>query len=289
MNLSIRAFEDSLTSSLSSVYEEPEAAAMAGRVAQHLLGLDRLGRSRQKDQPVEEAILEEAQSLLNRLLRHEPLQYVLQTAHFYGFDLYVNPAVLIPRPETEELVDLIVKEYRAGNHLRVLDIGTGSGCIPIALAAHLPVEKVYGLDVSEDALAVAKQNAQACQVPVEWIQGDILGGEIQLPEASLDVMVSNPPYVLEREKESMRPNVLVHEPHLALFVPDEDPLLFYRKITQEAKRLLKPGGRLYFEINEQFGPPLASYVAEQGLQEVRLLQDMFGKNRFLRAHKDTSV
>lgn len=258
---------------------------MAGQLAQHLLGLDRLGRSRQRNQPVDEAILKEAQDLLDRLVRHEPLQYVLQTAHFYGFDLYVNPAVLIPRPETEELVDLIVKENRAGNHLRVLDIGTGSGCIPIALAAHLPVEKVYGMDVSEEALAVAKQNALACKVQVEWIQGDILQGEIQLSAASLDVIVSNPPYVLEREKEAMRPNVLAHEPHLALFVPDEDPLLFYRKITQEARRLLKPGGHLYFEINEQYGPPLASYVAEQGLQEVRLLQDIFGKNRFLKATK----
>lgn len=286
MNLSIRALENHLKTSLSTIYEEPEASAIAGQVAGHLLGLDRLGRSRQRDQAVAPATLQKAQNLLDRLLRHEPLQYVLQTVHFFGFDLYVNPAVLIPRPETEELVDLIIKDQRTGHHLRVLDIGTGSGCIPIALAAHLRAEKVYGMDVSGEALAVARRNAQACQVQVAWMQGDILGGEIPLPDASLDVIVSNPPYVLEREKDGMRPNVLAHEPHLALFVPDEDPLLFYRKITREAKRLLKPGGSLYFEINEQFGSSLAAFVAGQGLRQIRIIQDLFGKDRFLKANND---
>jgi release factor glutamine methyltransferase len=286
LTLTVRSFEDFLTSSLAPVYEEPEAAAIAGQVAGHLLGLDRLGRSRQRNQPVDQATWQAAQGLLDRLLRHEPVQYVLQTAHFCGFDLYVSPAVLIPRPETEELVDLIIKDQQAGNHLRVLDIGTGSGCIPIALAAHLRAEKVYGMDVSEEALAVARRNALACQVQVEWLQGDVLREEIPLPAGSLQVIVSNPPYVLEREKGLMRPNVLGHEPHLALFVPDEDPLLFYRKITREARRLLQPGGSLYFEINEQFGSALAAYVAGQGLQEVRVIQDIFGKDRFLKANKD---
>lgn len=256
---------------------------MAGQVAGHLLGLDRLGRSRYREKAVAPATLQKAQNLLDRLLRHEPLQYVLQTVHFFGFDLYVNPAVLIPRPETEELVDLIIKDQRAGNHLRVMDIGTGSGCIPIALAAHLRPEKVYGMDVSEEALVVARRNALACQVQVEWIQGDVLGREIPLPAASLDLIVSNPPYVLEKEKEVMRTNVLAHEPHLALFVPNEDPLLFYKNITWEAKRLLRPGGSLYFEINEQFGSSLATFVAGQGFRQVRIIQDLFGKDRFLKA------
>lgn len=283
--ISIRAFEQSLAASLAAIYERPEAAAIAGQVAGHLLGLDRLARSQQRDQPVDPATLSQGRLLLDRLLRHEPLQYVLQSAHFYGFDLYVDPAVLIPRPETEELVDLIIKEHRVGKELQVLDIGTGSGCIPIALAAHLPVRKVYGLDVSEAALAVARQNAATHQVAVEWLKADILAEEpIQLPPASLDLVVSNPPYVLEREKEGMRPNVTSYEPHLALFVPDEDPLLFYRKIALQAKRLLRPGGFLYFEINEQYGYPLTACLKQQGFQSVSVLQDIFGRERFLKAN-----
>jgi release factor glutamine methyltransferase len=283
--ITIRQFEDYLTTALSTIYERPEAAAIAGQVAGHLLGLDRLGRSQRRDQPVDSATLDQSQLLLDRLLRHEPLQYVLQSAPFYGFDLYVDPAVLIPRPETEELVDLIIKEHRAGKELQVLDIGTGSGCIPIALAAHLPVRKVYGLDVSEAALAVARQNAATHQVAVEWLKADILAEEeIKLPPASLDLVVSNPPYVLEREKEGMRPNVTSYEPHLALFVPNEDPLLFYRKIALQAKRLLRPGGFLYFEINEQYGHPLTLCLKQQGFQSVSVLQDIFGKERFLKAN-----
>jgi release factor glutamine methyltransferase len=281
--LTIRSLEDYLTAYLLAVYEEPEATAIAGQVSEHLLGLDRLGRSKQRDQAVAPGLLEKARHLLDRLLQHEPVQYVLGRAHFYGFDLYVTPAVLIPRPETEELVDLIIKENRLRQELQVLDIGTGSGCIPLALATHLPAARVYGLDVSAKALAVARQNATNHQVTVEWLQADILQEATGLPVNSLDIIVSNPPYVLEGEKKWMRQNVLAHEPHLALFVPNADPLLFYRCIATEAKRLLRPYGLLYFEINEQHGKELAHCLEMQGYQEVRVLPDLFGKDRFVRA------
>lgn len=284
----IREFEEFIATSLAPVYPEAEAEAIASLVAEHILKRDRLTRSMQRDQPVPPAAPDEARQIIARLLRHEPVQYVLEQAHFYGLTLYVNPAVLIPRPETEELVSLIIRENQHRHGLRVLDIGTGSGCISLALATHLPTEQVYGLDVSSAALAVARQNAAAHQQRVEWVQADILAGGVNLPAGSLDIVVSNPPYVLEREKNFMRQNVLDHEPPLALFVPDADPLLFYRAIARQSRRLLKPSGKLYLEINEQFGNQVVAYLAEEGYAEIKLIKDLFGKDRFIHAQQMTT-
>lgn len=222
---------------------------------------------------------------LTRLKNQEPIQYVLGHTEFYGLHFQVRPGVLIPRPETEELVDWIVQNHSAQN-LQVLDIGTGSGCVAISLAKNLSLPKVYGLDVSTDALGIAQQNAVANQVKVSFIQDNILQPQhiqAQFPaDQSLDIVVSNPPYVTPAEKAQMSANVLEHEPDLALFVPETQPLVFYEAIARLASRKLKPGGMLYFEINEQYGQEMQALLQSLGFVHLQLRQDMFGKDRMMR-------
>ena len=256
---------------------------MAMQIAEQVLQLSRLQLSTERQSPVNEQIWSDVENIISHLQQHEPLQYVLGIAHFYGLELEVSPAVLIPRPETEELVDIIVKENIAGQQLHVLDICTGSGCIPIALSAHLDTQAVLGLDISEPALAIARRNALKYKQPVTWLQHDILTGPPDLPPGYFDIIVSNPPYVLEQEKKVMRANVLRFEPHLALFVPDEDALRFYKKIAERALTLLKPTGVLYFEINENKALSLTRLLQDLGYSTVETMKDMFGKDRFIRA------
>ncbi|AKQ47784.1 hypothetical protein TH63_16895 [Rufibacter radiotolerans] len=274
-----------LTQQLQTLYEEPEARTMAEWVLQYLLETGRMGLLQRRQEPVPTGLGDQVQQCLERLLQHEPLQYVLGEASFYGRDFKVTPAVLIPRPETEELVQRIIKTYQHQHQhqVRLLDIGTGSGCIPITLAAELPTAQVWGLDVSEEALAVARSNAEAINQQVTWLHQDILQEVPALEANSLDAVISNPPYVLEEEKNLMRENVLAFEPHLALFVPNEDPLLFYRRIAQVAQTLLKPGGRLFFEINERYAGQTESLLQELGYQGIRLYQDLRGKDRMAEA------
>jgi len=269
--------------SLNNLYEKYEADAMAMLVAEHVLRLSRLQLSLQRQTEVSPPQWEETEVIINRLQQHEPLQYVLGCAHFYGLELEVTPAVLIPRPETEELVDYIVRENAARQNLRILDICTGSGCIPIALSAHLNTEHVAALDISAPALEVARRNATKYHQNIAWLQHDILKEDLSFAAKSLDIIVSNPPYVLEQEKIIMRPNVLAFEPHLALFVPDTDPLLFYRRIAELSRQLLKPTGVLYFEINEKQGSPLQNLLQNLGFGSVQILTDLFGKERFITA------
>ena len=266
-------------------YPEPEAGAIAQLVLEHVLQKSRLQLSLQgKEQVTEE---QEAQVLeaIVRLQQEEPVQYVLGVAHFYGLDLQVDERVLIPRPETEELVELVLKEHKGQQGLQVLDICTGSGCIPLALVANLTAAKAYGLEVSAGALEVAKDNAEKYKLPVEWLQQDVFKPVQDIAPGSLDIITSNPPYVLEEEKQLMRPNVLQYEPHLALFVPDTDALKYYRRITAVAKELLKEKGKLYFEINERYGQEVRELLLEAGFTEAAVVQDLFGKNRIVRAVK----
>jgi release factor glutamine methyltransferase len=272
-----------ITAAVANIYETHEAKAMAMLVVEQVLHLSPLQLSVARQQAVTEEQWQQTAHIIERLQRHEPLQYVLGCAHFYGLELEVTPAVLIPRPETEELVDLIVRENAGSRQLHILDLCTGSGCIPIALSAHLPVEKVYGLDISQPALAVARRNALKYDQPIQWLQQDILKEDLALPSASLDIMVSNPPYVMESEKPFMRKNVLAFEPHLALFVPDNDALLFYNRIAELGLAHLKPGGTLYLEINEQQAAPLEQLLHKLHYDRVQALPDLFGKDRFIRA------
>lgn len=254
---------------------------MAEWVLEHALGVGRFELLQRRREEASEELEAQVHQYLEQLLRQEPLQYVLGEASFYGREFGVTPAVLIPRPETEELVQRVIRTYQDQPQVRLLDIGTGSGCIPITLVAELPGAQVWGLDVSLEALAIAKENAQKLGQPVAWLHQDILREVPAVASQSLDAVISNPPYVLEEEKDLMRQNVLAFEPHLALFVPNEDPLLFYRRIAGVAQQLLKPGGRLFFEINERFAQATIDMLQQAGYQQVEAHQDLRGKERMV--------
>lgn len=217
---------------------------------------------------------------VGRLLDGEPIQYIFGRARFYGMNLKVTPEVLIPRPETEELVDLIVKDRGDRSDMRVLDVCTGSGCIAIALARNLPFSQVDAIDISPGALAVARNNAAELKAAVDFTEADALN--MQAAEAGkYDIIVSNPPYIAESERAEMDPNVLEHEPALALFVPDSDPLRFYMAIARYAFKALREDGRLYFEINTLYASELKEEMKRMGWNDVDVLADMQKNLRFL--------
>ncbi|TGE20628.1 peptide chain release factor N(5)-glutamine methyltransferase [Hymenobacter aquaticus] len=283
----IRQLTTGLAAALTPLYPAPEADSIAGLVVDHLLHLSPLQRRMRAAEEVPAEVLALVPPLQARLLRHEPVQYVLGVAYFAGLELEVTPATLIPRPETEELVALIIQEQQGQPDLTIVDIGTGSGCIPIALAQALRPRRTVGVDISAAALAVARRNAARYQSPVEFVLADILTQEpAEITDGSVTVLVSNPPYVLENERPLMRRNVLDFEPATALFVPDHDPLLFYRRIGALGQRWLRPGGGLYFEINEQYAAELVTLLRGQGYATVEPQQDIFGKDRMVRATKN---
>ncbi len=223
-------------------------------------------------------------SIIARLKRHEPLQYILGKARFHGHSFAVTPAVLIPRPETEQLVDMIVDE-NPGSDLEVLDIGTGSGCIAISLARAMKFAQVTATDVSPAALEVAQQNATALKTHMKCVEQDIL--TCRAPSQAWDIIVSNPPYITEQEKAAMERNVLYYEPAVALFVPDYDPMLFYRPIATYASRALKNGGRLYLEINRAMGNLVCDTLKKAGLSDIQVHNDFNGNVRFVTAIKSS--
>lgn len=280
--MTIRQFTDDLAAALRAIYPAAEAAAIAGLVAEELLQISPLQRRMRAAAPLPAAIAPQIPALTARLLAHEPVQYVLGTAHFAGLALEVTPATLIPRPETEELARLVETEQRGRPNLRVLDVGTGSGCLALALARALPHSQVLAVDISAAALAVARRNAARYAPQVEFAQLDILSEMPAVAPGTLDVLVSNPPYVRASERGLMRENVLAWEPATALFVPDDDPLLFYRRLAALGRALLRPGGRIYLEINEEFSAETQALLVGQGFGEVRGVGDMFGRARMVR-------
>ena len=216
---------------------------------------------------------------LSRLKLNEPIQYILGKTHFMELEFLVNKNVLIPRPETEELVRWIIEGKRDSNALKILDIGTGSGCIAISLAKNFPDAKVYAMDNSQAALYVAKKNAALNDVNIVFLHGDIFKFE---PAFEIDLIVSNPPYVRESEKREMHMNVLKNEPNEALFVTDDDPLKFYKTITEFATRYLTDRGVLYFEINQYLGKETQQLLQDYDFSEIELRKDMFGNDRMLK-------
>lgn len=235
-----------------------------------------------KNNILSDSLRKQIDKIVERIDQNEPIQYILGGCLFCGISFSVTPDVLIPRPETEELVELIATRH-AGSAPRILDIGTGSGCIAVSLAKKLPESRVEAWDISEKALQVARKNAQENQVNVTFKQVDITR---ELPPEAVqpyDIIVSNPPYVCLREKAEMGKNVLDYEPHLALFVPDEDPLLFYRAILHAGKRLLNEGGFVYFEINRLFGHQTASLLRQNGYEKIEIIQDLSGNDRMVAA------
>lgn len=224
----------------------------------------------------------ELNKIFGRLMEGEPVQYVLGRAEFCGRWFSVRPGVLIPRPETEELCAWITADSKASASPKVLDIGTGSGCIAITLQLDMPESKVTAWDISADALDVARENAQQLGANVNFVKLDALNAK---PEGEWDVIVSNPPYICEKEKKDMAVNVLEHEPHTALFVPDADPLLFYRAITRLAVQTLSKGGQLYFEINPIYADDTCRMMRAEGMTAVELRSDMYGKQRMAKGVK----
>jgi release factor glutamine methyltransferase len=256
-------------------YDSNEAESLIHWLLEHHLGMRRLDMMiflDEKDLPLE------LKQDFERLKTGEPIQYILGHGPFYGREFKVNPATLIPRNETEELVHLIIKENQSPD-LRILDIGTGTGCIPITLALEMKNPEVFGLDVSEEALEVASLNAKKLSAKVIFSKCDILKNDPQC--SKMDILVSNPPYIPIEEKGMMHRNVLDFEPDLALFVSDDDPLIFFRIIAEKGKRLLKPSGKIYFEINERFGNDVSNLLLGLGFKNVRVIQDLNGKDRIV--------
>lgn len=269
-----------MRSLLEPEYGRREADQMVRLVFSSLKGWDRTRLVINGAFPVSDWLRSKCNDIITRLLKGEPVQYILGTAYFYGMDLKVTPVTLIPRPETAELVDMIVKENRETD-LRLLDIGTGSGAIAIALARNLRFPQVTATDISAPALEVARENARTFHCDIKFEEEDIL--TCALPPESFDIIVSNPPYIAAEEKEGMEKNVLDHEPHGALFVPDSDPLLFYRRIAALSRDALVAGGRLYFEINPRFSEALRRMLEEKGFNDIRIIRDSYGKDRFAAA------
>ena len=269
-----------LRNRLRTCYSATEAAAMARIICCEMLGqraTDFVLNEPLETDGTQARLLEDA---VGRLLRFEPMQYIQGKARFLGRDFHVEPGVLIPRPETEELVERMLREIPA--NARMADIGTGSGCIAVTLALEVPGSRVQAWDISETALRIARQNAEALQAEVDFVHRDALAWQPE-EKGVLDVIVSNPPYVTEAERTDMEPNVLLHEPEGALFVPDEDPLRFYRRIGLLGRELLAPGGRIYFEINRAYGKETADLLRQQGYTDVRTEKDLSGNDRFATA------
>ena len=248
----------------------------------YLLLKDKFGLSKtdiMTGREIEPVRLDSFMEILDRINRKEPIQYILGKAEFYERQFVVNSSVLIPRQETELLVRSIINDRVSAP--TILDIGTGTGCIAITLALEVPSSQVYAIDISDDALTVAKQNAQNLKAKVHFYKSDIFKDEIATPR--FDVIVSNPPYITEAEKNAMKSNVLDFEPHVALFVTDEDPLIFYRTIAKKGRSLLKPGGKVFVEINERFGSNISDLFRSEAYTDIQILEDLDGKDRIVRA------
>ena len=268
--------------SLQDIYPPEEVKALSMLICCDMLGVDALDIYMGKDIILSVKEEQELESILSRLHNFEPIQYILGEARFLGRTFRVTPGVLIPRPETEELVEMMLKELSPVS--RVLDVGTGSGCIAISLAKELPESQVTAWDVSGEALSIAAANSKALQASVRFEQRDVLTYEPCVADC-YDVIVSNPPYVTEAEKQEMEHNVLDWEPSLALFVPDTDPLRFYRRIAVLGLEMLTSGGKLYFEINRAFGKDTVAMLCETGYRAVRLQKDISHNDRFVIAEK----
>lgn len=272
-----------LRSALRPIYGDRETEAIIRLIFLHVKGWHTVDMLIHEPDPLSPFVKSEIDAILTRLLRREPIQYITGLAYFHGMELEVSPAVLIPRPETAELVDIIADRAQGRDDLRVLDIATGSGCIAIALARTLPFAQVTALDISREALKVARNNAERLKTRIRFIEADIFSWT---PAAdSFDIIVSNPPYIDESERAEMEPNVVDYEPASALFVPDADPLRFYSRITPLAASALTPGGALYYEINPRHAPQLAADIRAAGFSDVEIIRDSFGRDRFITAKK----
>ena len=276
-----------LLAKLYDVYDEREAANITDMLIEFVTGQRKIDRIMFKDLPVNDQQQKQLENYTDELLAHKPIQYVIGEVWFMGMKLKVNNHVLIPRPETEELVDWIVNDIRRDEkeNISLIDIGTGSGCIPIAVKKWLKEINASAVDISEEALQLALINSIEQQVLVDFIHLDFLKENEWRQLAKYDIVVSNPPYIRQSEKETMNKNVLNYEPHIALFVPNEDPLLFYKALAKFGLQHLKENGILYMEINEALGDLVVQLFHENGYTQIDLKKDLQGKNRMVKAKR----
>ena len=277
----VKTYKSLFQKELSTLYDALEIESFFFLILEQSKNLKRIDLALHPEFEFSEAEILLWNGVLEQLKQELPIQYILGKTNFYGLEFLVNPNVLIPRPETEELVDWIIKTNSNGNlsTINILDIGTGSGCIAISLAKNISEVHVFALDISEKALATAKENAKKNQVAVTFIQKNILTTTDL--EMEFDIIVSNPPYVRNLEKTEIKNNVLANEPHLALFVEDNDALLFYRKIAELAIKNLSPQGKLFFEINQYLGKETVELLSDLGFQNIELRQDIYGNDRMI--------
>jgi len=279
--MTIKSAINNLITSLASIYDEREASNISNFIFEDVFNIKNANVSEvafTKEQ------IEQLSAIEKRLLQHEPWQYIVGEADFYELKFKVTPAVLIPRPETEELVYWINKTVKHQSDVSILDIGTGSGCIPITLKHKLPNAKVSAVDISTEALATAKFNAKKNKVDINFKELDILDTKARKKLANFDVIVSNPPYIPNQEKKLMRKNVLKYEPHLALFVENDNPTVFYHEIALFAKKHLKENGYLFFEINEFYGQAIIEMLIKEGFKNIEMEKDLTGKDRMIRCN-----
>jgi release factor glutamine methyltransferase len=280
--MKIKEYKINFIKSLLPFYDEMEAESFFYLILEKKHQLRRFDLALNIDKEFSEFEISLWDAILDKLKSQIPIQYLLGTTHFYGCDFFVDENVLIPRPETEELVDWIVKlnsKLSKKQNIKILDSGTGSGCIAISLAKNILNSEIFAVDVSEKALALAKKNAIFNHVSVAFSHKNIL--ETTHFDQKFDIIVSNPPYVRNQEKAEIKPNVLENEPHLALFVPDIDPLIFYKKIGELAAANLNPNGQLFFEINQYLGKETQDLLESLGLKNIELRKDIYGNDRMI--------
>ncbi|HVK97190.1 MAG TPA: peptide chain release factor N(5)-glutamine methyltransferase, partial [Flavisolibacter sp.] len=299
--MKISEAERFLKQELQKIYEDPEAFNIAGFIVEEITAFQKAERIAKKDALLTSEQQQQLHALLERLQQHEPLQYALGKAWFYGLPFFVNPSVLIPRPETEELVDWIindVKELQVDDvfekaateadktkQLKIIDVGTGSGCIALSLKHAMPKAEVWGCDISDEALNVARRNGSALDIRVDFQGVNFLDIAQQKALPTVDIVVSNPPYVPLKDKEQMNKNVVDHEPHLALFVPDNDALVFYKAVVEFGKHRLYDNGLIYMEIHEELAEDVVTLFTKNGYVDIEVKKDMQGKERMIKVRK----
>ncbi len=287
MSVNIHTIKDIrfyLLKELDKIYREPETSSLINIIIKTVTGVSKLHQLYNSDEPVSKLQVERIIEISNELKTGKPVQYILGETDFYGCKIRLNSETLIPRQETEELVHLIISENRnyRGN---IIDLGSGSGCIAIALAANIPGSSVTGIDISESAVSMAGENALLNGVNVSFLKSDIFTLNNKTV-GKAGIIVSNPPYVRDSEKKSMNRNVLDFEPHRALFVPDSNPMMFYSAILKASETILLPGGRLYFEINEVMGSSMIELLGSAGYRGINVIKDINNKDRIVKGIKD---
>jgi len=281
----LQEFKLFFNEALSAIYPKTEIDSFFFILMEKKLKLQRIDTVLKSDFLITEKNLIDLKNIVKRLQKEEPIQYIIGNTEFYGLPFLVDKNTLIPRTETEELVAWVLDEIKVFTNnkiteLSILDIGTGTGCIPISLAKNLTSLNISAIDISPEALLIARQNAILNKVTIEFIELDILNAE-SLPQ-EYDVIISNPPYVRELEKKEIKNNVLENEPHLALFVADENPLIFYNKIADLAKKQLSENGMLFFEINQYLGKETINMLVKKGFKNIQLKKDLFGNDRMIK-------